>query len=58
MRFVNQGKPWSNKRILSFIHKQEKLFLKEGYCRWVVEDKIKRNFSDYVEWECLILQVF
>ena len=44
MRFVNQGKPWSDKRIRSFIHKQEKLFWKEGYCRWVVEDKIKRNF--------------
>ena len=55
MRFVNQGKPWSDKRIRSFIHKQEKLFWKEGYCRWVVEDKIKRNF---VGWECLILQVF
>lgn len=44
MRFVNQGKPWSDKRIRSFIHKQEKLFWKGGYCRWVVEDKIKRNF--------------
>ena len=44
MRFVNQGKPWRDKRIRSFIHKQEKLFWKGGYCRWVVEDKIKRNF--------------
>lgn len=44
MRFVNQGKTWSDKRIRSFIHKQEKLFWKEGYCCWVVEDKIKRNF--------------
>ena len=44
MRSVNQGKSWSDKRIRSFIHKQEKLFWKEGYCCWVVEDKIKRNF--------------
>ena len=44
MRFTNQVKPWSDKRIRSFIHKQEKLFWKEGYCYWVVEDKIKRNF--------------
>ena len=44
MRFVNQEKPWSGKRIRSFIHKQEKLFWKEGYCHWVIEDKLKRNF--------------
>jgi RimJ/RimL family protein N-acetyltransferase len=44
MSFTNQVKPWSDKRIWSFIHKQEKLFWKEGYCYWVVEDKIKRNF--------------
>jgi RimJ/RimL family protein N-acetyltransferase len=44
MRFVNQEKHWRDKRIRIFIHKQEKLFCKEGYCRWVVEDKIKCNF--------------
>ena len=44
MRFVNHGKPWSDKRIRSFIHKQEKLFWKEAYCRWVIEDKLKSNF--------------
>ena len=44
MRFVNQEKPWSDKQIRSSIHKQEKLLWKESYCRWVVDDKLKRNF--------------
>ena len=44
MYFVNNGKPCSEKRILSFIPKQKKLFLKEGYCRWVLVEKIKRSF--------------
>ena len=47
MRYVNQGKSWSNKRILSFIHKQQKSFREVGYCRWVVEDQNKNNFVGF-----------
>ena len=44
MRYVNQGKTWSDKRILSFVDKQKKRFQEDGYCRWVVVNKIKNNF--------------